>query len=262
MSTSTVRYPIKQTNKIRFITTYKNNRLGMDLRVKHKYFINYLEDFHKKDIYNEYSYAYLKGKSTKMVAKKHLNNKYFLYLDIKSFFESINVEILKGKCDFLISNNLKEKDLYDVIDSCRIPNTNKGIAIGLIPSAILSNIYMNGFDQIIADYLNTLNNNITYTRYSDDILISSNTKFDKDKIINIIKVELKKLKLILHKDKVMYKELIKPTDHIKVLGLNIIKGKDNNYITVSRKYKKKMKHTKNKISKNGMKNYILYNEKK
>lgn len=253
---SKVSYLKVVNNKKRLITTYKNDDSGKKLRAKHRIDLNTINQFVKPD---EFSFAYQKGKNPKMMVKNHLQNTTFLYVDIKSFFNNININILKEKASYLSSASFTKEHLDNLIHSCTIEE-NKGIAIGLIPSAFLSNVYLSEFDNTLNTLLKNLDADFKYSRYSDDIIISNNKDFDYETIINEIKVQLSKLDLEIHESKTRYKKLQNYSDHIKILGLNIVQGHDGNYITVSRSFKQATKKEKNKLKKFGMNNYIYNSE--
>ncbi len=258
INNATVSYFRKTGKKNRLITTYKNNKEGKDLRIHHKVQMTYIENYLRS---NDLVFSYTKGKSAKMMVNKHLKSSYFLYIDIKSFFNNIDLNILKEKANFLTSKNMSQHKLNILIDSCKV-NEDFGIAIGLIPSSFFSNVYLNEFDYEVNEFLNKIDKNIVYSRYSDDIVISCKNEFDYEKIVEYIKSSLEALNLDIHESKTRFKSLTKHGDHIKILGLNIVRGINENYITVSRKFKREMKKEKNPLSKKGKKIYIKYSEAK
>lgn len=130
-------------------------------------------------------YAYVKHKGIKENAEEHLHSKYILKLDIKDFFGSIKF----GK----VVNNILPKDSYE--EELRILLANLCMVNGSIPqgaptSPTLSNIIMHKFDEIIMEYCK--DNNLIYTRYADDMIISSVDIFDVKKVISKVKYLLKK----------------------------------------------------------------------
>lgn len=119
------------------------------------------------------AYAYCKGKSIVDNAKKHQENKFILHTDICNFFESISrkhiQDILKknalcfDKWDFLVSTEV------DTI--CKICLLNNQMTIGAVSSPHISNVIFYEIDQKIENYCK--NNKYKYSRYADDIYISS-----------------------------------------------------------------------------------------
>lgn len=250
---STVRYKKVINNKSRYITTYKNNSIGRKLRKKHNTDLNTLNNTYE-NIKCSASYAYQKEISTKDMILQHKNSIHFLKFDIKSFFESIDLNILNCILNDLF---IKKFDRM-VIKECKILNKMTSLAIGLKPSAVLANIYLNSFDHILFETCNNLN--LTYSRYSDDIVISSKISFDVSSILNLAIAELDKLNLKLKESKTQIINFNNHTDHIKILGSNIIFGQNGNYITISRKYKNKTKSLPKNNTKKGRQNYINYHQ--
>lgn len=80
---------------------------------------------------------------------------------------------------------------------------DKGLPLGLVTSPILSNIYMKEFDNIIYGKLKKMGlDNIIYTRYADDIVISFKAeKIDPDINVNIKECVIRCLKQVHLKSK-------------------------------------------------------------
>lgn len=117
--------------------------------------------------------AYIKGKNIFQNAEAHSTKPYLLKLDFKDFFPSI-----KGN-DFLKysqTNNslsLSETDLNRLIRILfRLPERNNDfqLSIGAPSSPFLSNAIMFEFDSQLFSYCSE--NNISYTRYADDLAFS------------------------------------------------------------------------------------------
>ena len=112
-------------------------------------------------------------------------------MDIKDFFPSITSEIIKDTFSHLLSfdtDEEKEKILELISEIC----TYEGVLPQGVPtSPVISNIVMTRIDQRITKYCQILG--ITYTRYADDMLFSSNMFDFKTK-----KWFIKKSSLFLH----------------------------------------------------------------
>jgi hypothetical protein len=105
----------------------------------------------------------------------HIASKYFLRLDIKDFFSSLSTEYISKELKRYISlstDNDTEEIINLVVDLVTLEGT---LPQGASTSPAVSNIVMARFDQRILKYCQALD--ITYTRYADDLLFSSN-KFD------------------------------------------------------------------------------------
>lgn len=117
--------------------------------------------------------AYIKGKNIFKNADAHSDKPYLLKLDFKDFFPSI-----KGDDFFKYSqtNNalsLSEPDLHRLVRILFwLPERNNDfqLSIGAPSSPFLSNAIMFEFDTHIFNYCSE--NNISYTRYADDLAFS------------------------------------------------------------------------------------------
>ena len=117
-----------------------------------------------------------------LLADPEIDKKHFLKTDIHNFFNSVIIEdfisILPGmiKTDQLLFNLIEQlfgQNRVKLPDG-RVIDEKKGLMAGCPLSPFLSNIYLNSLDTYF------VSQKITYTRYSDDIVIFDN----KDKIEN------------------------------------------------------------------------------
>lgn len=147
---------------------------------------------------SQYCQAYIKGSSIKNNAELHLGKKYIIKLDLENFFESIserqvykifrklgylpNISFLFTRiCTYPLDINkkynskrwatynnhyYKDKILYNK------KNKVGSLLQGAKTSPYLSNLCLAELDELIGTYCTS--KNFTYTRYSDDIFISSN----------------------------------------------------------------------------------------
>ena len=145
---------------------------------------------------SKYATAYRVGMSLTENIKPHIKGKSFLLVDIKDFFDSINVNkfkiILKNKFP-----NLSDKDVQDITNICTY---NDRFPQGAVTSPTISNIYMYQFDKELGEYVKKNVKNGAYTRYSDDITISSTERIEKNLKIEIENM-LQKYDLFLNKKK-------------------------------------------------------------
>jgi hypothetical protein len=103
-----------------------------------------------------------------------------------TFFDNIH-ELLES--DIIIHKNQKKNDDKELI----------GIPQGLPISALLANMYMLKFDEAIINEL-TLNHNVFYRRYSDDIVVLCNEN-QIDFVEKFISKEVKKIDLTISEEK-------------------------------------------------------------
>lgn len=177
------------------------------------------------------------------IKKYKINDNYSYKVDIKNYFNSINIDkILKElKQDI-------EEETYNLIKDILLNKSvtykneifeeEKGIMAGVPISSFLANYYLKDLDKYFEK------EGIIYFRYADDILISAKSKKDLDKYIEIIKKELKKKDLEINKEKEYF---YSPNTPIEFLGFSI----SNQEIDISsnsiRKIKGKIKRSSRSI---------------
>ena len=181
-------------------------------------------------------FSYQKGKSTLSMVEHHKGNKYFLHLDIKHYFDSMDwdlfVELINRRFPSTkLAQTLDEKNKKD---SCSILTFRKLFRQGSVTSPYISNLYLYEFDEIVSLYVNEKIASGKYTRYSDDLIISSSKRIDNS-IINFISEELKKYHLRLNYKKVNFSSL---NSSVKIVGLSL---KSNGDITIPTIIKTKTK---------------------
>ena len=163
-------YPfvIHEKYKDRTIITYnKGDDFGVRLRRAHELLINSLRDnFWDR---SEHSFAYHKGIRCVDALDEHLRSKHFIKLDIHHFFESITVE------GFLaLHGNRFNKKWKSLLPSFFYKGS---LSIGFVSSPLISDFFMSQFDEAIGEYIQA-NPFLHYSRYSDDILLSSEEEGD------------------------------------------------------------------------------------
>lgn len=143
---------------------------------------------------HESATAYRRGSSIKENAQVHVQSNYMLKLDFKDFFPSIkrkDIEShLKSKCsDHLDSSAIRMISYLSTWAPLR--QTPLRLCIGAPSSPLLSNTVMYDFDvalsQICADRA------VKYTRYADDITLSSLKKHVLEEFVGIITNQLEEL---------------------------------------------------------------------
>lgn len=227
-------FKVKQNKKTRMITKYNETNDGESLRALHsKIAEKLLENYAFADT----SYAYRKGYGILQCVEKHQESCGFLIIDIKNFFNSIRYStlynILKKKNENKFSS---DKDFQLLVKSLMY---NNQVSLGYVTSPLLSEIYLHDFDLRLIDRVSRLEPRLVYTRYADDMVFSSPDVIAgelKELIIDIITEELELVNLEINANKTRVKYLKNIGDHVKILGLNIVKQKDGNKITVGKKY--------------------------
>lgn len=135
-------------------------------------------------------YSYRKGRSIKMHANAHRFAKHFLHIDISDFFPSIHSAHL---LPFISNSRFFDDPSIDKAESFeQIKNICfkwDCLSIGAVSSPAISNIILYPFDIIMQDYCKS--HSYTYSRYADDIYISSSAFICTD-VLAFVKEELKK----------------------------------------------------------------------
>lgn len=132
----------------------------------------------KKIKIHDCALAYRRGKSIKDNAHHHARSRYILKLDIENFFNSITPKILLSSLSeqgySLDKNNtfLLEQVLF--WNKSRLSNGKLVLSVGAPSSPLISNIVMYKFDEIVNK--SSLEEEIIYTRYADDLTFSTNRK--------------------------------------------------------------------------------------
>lgn len=114
--------------------------------------------------------AYIKGKSQLATVKKHENAKVHLSLDLANFYPSIKTANLASvlKSMAIVVANMTDLSIDRLAE---ISTFGGSLAQGSSISPILSNIFALPLDHEMYEYVK--NTNITYTRYADDVSLSS-----------------------------------------------------------------------------------------
>lgn len=169
--------------------------------------------------------AYCEGVSIEHHIKQHLGNNKFVAIDIKSFFDECTFGTIDNK-DLSELESLIHPNYY-VIPSRRVGFKQGSAISGDVTNAILA-VYLDG----------NISNNVCYSRYADDILLSSDS-FDKiQDEIDTIKLSLRRLGLRINDGKTKYVNLSDRRKTLSFLGYNIKKSKvegQNLVVTITRK---------------------------
>ncbi|MFS2137776.1 retron St85 family RNA-directed DNA polymerase [Duganella sp. Dugasp56] len=128
-------------------------------------------------------YSFKEGISIYDNAAVHLKSNYVANFDIKDYFPSITIEMLK---EFLLA---KEYGQYASTIIARLTTFEGVLPQGAPTSPLLSNAFLFGFDEEISVYV--AKNGLRYTRYADDITISGE---DRGQILSAIEFATDKLK--------------------------------------------------------------------
>ncbi len=124
---------------------------------------------------------------------------YAARLDIKSYYSSINHDILMR----LLKNYNLSTDLLDIVEQyLEIPeryNTGTGIVAGGALSPLLGAVYLSPLDKAMEKLC--LKKKIYYIRYMDDIVVLAKSRWDLKRSLKALYRCVTQLKLTLHTDK-------------------------------------------------------------
>jgi hypothetical protein len=151
--------------------------------------------FERHLIYDSYACRIGKGTHKAVLRAFHFakSSKYFLKMDIRKYFDSIDHAVLKT----LLAKIIKDAEALHIfnliIDSGDI-FVDKGVPIGNLTSQFFANYYLSFFDH----HFKENNKAKRYIRYMDDILIFSDNKNDINNFYtNAVSYAKEKLKLEL-----------------------------------------------------------------
>lgn len=226
-------YKIKKRNG-KYRTIYEPNSLLK--HIQKQILINILDN---KAI-SKYAKAYHKGINLKDNALPHINKEIILKLDIKNFFDNISFIDIYNSC-FSIEYFPKSVGML-LTSLC----TYDGHLIqGTPTSAYISNLVMREFDECLGSWCEL--QNISYTRYSDDMTFSGN--FNPSEVIIKVRKMLYKLGLELNASKIC---VINKSKSQRVTGVVV-----NEKVQVNSKYRNKIRQEIYYINKFGLESHLL-----
>lgn len=149
-------------------------------RIVHHSIINILEPlFEHQFVFH--TYACRKGKGTHAAAlyayRKAKSCRYFLKLDVRKYFDSIDHVVLKKFLCRIIKDSRCISLLFNIIDSYEVSagksysSGEKGLPIGNLTSQFFANFYLSFLDHFVLEKLNPCG----YVRYMDDVIIFENS---------------------------------------------------------------------------------------
>ena len=162
--------------------------------------------------YHTAAFAYVHGRSTIDSVKRHQQNKsrWFLKTDMRHFFPSTSPEFLMKMlymtfpfCAFIEDDWGNRELLEKVLSLCFL---NGGLPQGTPTSPMLTNALMIPIDHAISKMCHEYQPHLCYTRYADDILISSEYSFKWTDVQNKLIAILNSFEapFSLHPDKTRY----------------------------------------------------------
>lgn len=150
--------------------------------------------------YHTNAFAYIPRRCAVDSIRRHQANKSFWFLktDFSNFFGSITKEFMEHQLRMIfpfseIYKNPHGKDvLSKAIDLCFL---NNGLPQGTPISPMLTNLIMIPVDHRLTNTLRSFRgNHYIYTRYADDILVSSKIKYNYEEIVEYINSVLREFR--------------------------------------------------------------------
>lgn len=117
--------------------------------------------------------AYAPGSSIKKNARAHIESRFILKMDFANFFPSISETDIKIHLNKFCGDHYTEQDIAIVARACtwaRKRSPPLRLCIGAPSSPLLSNSIMFDFDDIL--HQQAKQEDVTYTRYADDLTLS------------------------------------------------------------------------------------------
>ena len=192
--------------------------------------------------YHTAAFAYIKGRDVKSCMQKHQANhsRWFLKTDLKNFFGSTTPEFMKKQLKMIFPYNEiyalphGETALDTALSLCFL---NGGLPQGTPISPLLTNLMMIPIDHEISRFCRKHTPHICYTRYADDIDLTSDISFKwtevKQEILDILsKFEAP---FRLNEEKTRY-----ASSSGRNWNLGIMLNKDND-LTIGHRRKKRLK---------------------
>jgi retron-type reverse transcriptase len=188
---------------------------------------------------SRYAMAYTQGSNVQKNAALHVGKQKILKLDIDGFFDHITYSRVKD-CVFC-KENYSEPIRILLTMLCYY---KESLPQGAPTSPAITNIIMYDFDEKIGKYCGE--NNISYTRYCDDMTFSGD--FDEKAVIFAVKDELRKLGLFLKNRKTA---VVPHTKRQTVTGIVV-----NEKIGLTKEYKNKIRQEIHYIKKYGIEDHL------
>ncbi|WP_240635383.1 reverse transcriptase domain-containing protein [Lysobacter enzymogenes] len=120
------------------------------------------------------SFAYRKGTTLAQAVAPHAKSRAFFQTDLERFFDSITTPLIRR---ILIENQTPVLDLQAHLDHIlKLLTIDDKLPIGYSTSPLVSNACMHSFDQRLAQISH--DRGWIYTRYADDIMLSTQDRAD------------------------------------------------------------------------------------
>ena len=226
-------YTYRKRGKARRIVTYKNTWPGRSLRKLHRALDRYIRSRYRP---LACSFSCREGGGILPCLERHLGSDTFLKLDIASFFDSMDHDLLWDRITAELSAaHVPQPSLRTVFDAMPSSFFDHRVPVGFITSPILADMYLREIDERFSRA-----EGIVYTRYADDFILSASGCQAEGRLLsmrNELTEALAKAHLSVNERKTYIRKLRTTGDAIRLLGLNLVKTDTGpNRITVSNSY--------------------------
>ena len=169
-----INFKINKFKNYTFFSYIKiNNKLipeSLKLKNYHTFLSNTLFKYMKV---HENVYSYQQDKNIYDLAKQHHMNHNFFKTDIKGFFKHINPSLILKSLENNLNSFLFSKEVTNHFENVvKLVTIDNFLPVGYVTSPSISNAILYEFDSLLSEYCDK--HHITYTRYSDDLIFSSN----------------------------------------------------------------------------------------
>jgi len=194
-------------------------------------------------LYHTSAFAYVRGRSTVDAVKRHQRNesKWFIKLDFSNFFGSTTPDFVFSMFSQIfpfseiVNSTAGRNELLKALSLCFL---NGGLPQGTPISPFITNVMMIPLDHRISNALRNFDRKrFVYTRYADDLLISCQYDFDKNRVQAFISKTLEEFNapFSINQSKTRY-----GSSSGRNWNLGVMLNKDNQ-ITIGHKKKKHFK---------------------
>lgn len=227
-------YTLKTEDETSLIPLHKSKgelyKCSDKLKVIHTFLSLFV--FNEMPVRKDIVFSYRKDVNITDAVRPHCNSEFIFKTDISKFFDSISAtgvhhSILKY-CEHIKTVDSREvrNNIDRIVYLCTI---NNHLPVGFSCSPSISNFCFYDYDNIIDAYCNE--NGYIYSRYADDLIISSQSEMNKDKLIDDLTAILSTnsfLKLSINHKKT---KLITKKFERRILGISLL---NNGKMTVSK----------------------------
>ncbi|PQK74266.1 hypothetical protein CG428_12635 [Pantoea ananatis] len=187
------------------------------LRLLHRFLNEAI--FNRVEIIDDVVFSYRKKVNVFDCVYPHRLNPFIFKTDIKNFFPSFTRKFIQSKLEnifneFIISDI--NEYLPNIVD---IVSYNDFLPVGFSTSPSLSNILFSDADKKLKEF--SASNEYLYTRYSDDLIISSEKEIHKNEIFSTVQqiINSECETFVLNFDKT---KLLKKGGARKIMGVSIL----------------------------------------